>query len=119
MRARDVHAQSSLAGSQLSGQSKIYWHRDLPPLNAEPAGEHTVDAVSCRVSGRIEHRDELWEHCYQDLMKQAQLRLTQELERLGGTCAHVLSESVESRHDPATNEAWLHGRFTYTLFRNA
>lgn len=119
MRARDAYAQSSSADSQFNGQSKIYWHRDLPPLNAKPAGEHTIDAVSCRVSGRIEHRDELWEQCYQDLMKQAELRLTQELERLGGTGAHVLSESVDSRHDPAANQAWLHGRFTYTLFRNS
>jgi hypothetical protein len=119
MRAREAYAQSSLTDSQFSGQSKIYWHRDLPPLEAELVGEHTIDAVSCRVSGMIEHRDELWEQCYEDLTKQAQLRLTQELARLGGTCAHVLSESVESRHDPATNQAWLHGRFTYTLFRDA
>ena len=44
-------------------------------------------------------------------------RLEQEIARLGGDYAHVLSESIEPRHDETTGEAWLHGAFTYTLFR--
>jgi hypothetical protein len=31
--------------------------------------------------------------------------------------AHVLDESIDSRHDGATGEAWLQGRFTYMLYR--
>src|SRR5580765_4406712 len=27
----------------------VYWHRELPPLDAEPMGEHTVEANSMRV----------------------------------------------------------------------
>jgi hypothetical protein len=29
----------------------------------------------------------------------------------------VLDESIDSRHDAVTNEAWLRGRFTYVLYR--
>ena len=37
----------------------IYWHRDLPPLDAEPLGEHTIEATSSRGPATIAHRDEL------------------------------------------------------------
>ena len=97
--------------------SNIYWHRDLPPLSAEAMGEHVVEAVSKRVPGTIAHRDELWDQCYEDLMAQARTRLEQEILRLGGTFAHVLDESIDSRHDDATAENWLHGRFTYVLYK--
>ena len=95
----------------------IYWHRDLPPLNAEIAGEHTIEATSGRVPGTLVHRSELWDRCYEDLMAQTRLRLEQEMARMGGTYAHVLAESIEPRHDDAKGEAWLHGRFTYMLYR--
>jgi len=95
----------------------IYWHRELPPLAAEAVGEHTVEATSHRVPGRIVTRDELWGRCLEDLMAQAKTRLVQEIVRLKGRCAHVLDESIESRHDDATGEAWLSGRFTYMLYR--
>ena len=39
------------------------------------------------------------------------------LARLGGRYAHVLSESVDSKHDAVSCEAWLHGAFTYMLSR--
>ena len=97
--------------------STIYWHRELPPLAASPVAEHVVEAVSCRVPGTIAHRDELWTRCYQDLMEHAVERLQQEVERLGGRYAHVLDESIHSRHDDATGESWLAGRFKYTLLR--
>jgi hypothetical protein len=95
----------------------IYWHHELPPIGAEAIGEHIVEAASGRVPGTLAHRDELWTQCYDDLMAQVRMRLSEEIIRLGGDCAHVLSESVDSKHDPATGEAWLHGRFSYMLFR--
>jgi hypothetical protein len=100
-----------------TGRGVVYWHRELPPLSAEMMGEHIIEAASSRVPGTLAHRDELWDQCYEDLMAQARGRLEQEIVRLGGTCAHVLSESVDSKHDVATNEAWLHGSFTYVLYR--
>jgi hypothetical protein len=100
-----------------AGHVVVYWHRELPPLSAEMMGEHVVEATSMRVPGTLSHRDELWDRCYQDLMVHARSRLEQEIVRLGGNCAHVLSESVDSKHDVARNEAWLRGRFTYVLYR--
>ena len=50
-------------------------------------------------------------------MAEARLRLQQEVTRLGGNYAHVLNESVDSRHDEITGENWLHGRFSYMLYR--
>jgi len=95
----------------------IYWHGELPPADAEIMGEHVVEASSRRVSSTLAHRDELWEHCYEDLMAHARERLEQEVARLGGDYAHVLDESVDSRHDPVSGEAWLQGQFTYVLYR--
>ena len=100
-----------------AGSAVVYWHRDLPPLSAVMMGEHVVEATSMRVPGTLSHRDELWDRCYEELMVQARSRLEQEIIRLGGSCAHVLSESVDSKRDVATNEAWLCGRFTYMLYR--
>ena len=48
---------------------------------------------------------------------QTRHRLTEEIARLGGRYAHVREESIDTRHDNATGEAWLHGRFGYTLYR--
>jgi hypothetical protein len=95
----------------------IYWHRDLPPSNAEIAGEHTIEATSARVPGTLAHRSDLWDQCYADLMAQTSVRLEQEMARLGGRYAHVLNESIDPRHDDVTGEAWLHGRFTYMMYR--
>ena len=95
----------------------VFWHRDLPPIDAEPMGEHTVEAISGRVAGTIAHRDELWTRCSDELMAQTHQRLLEEIIRLGGRCAHVRNESIDTKHDGATGEAWLHGRFDYTLYR--
>ena len=43
-------------------------------------------------------------------------RLRDEIARLGGRFAHVLNESIDTKHDAVTGQAWLHGRFTYTLY---
>jgi hypothetical protein len=95
----------------------VYWHRELPPLEAEPLTEHTVEAVSSRVSGKIAHRDELWHRCHAELMTAAESRLAQEVARLGGDFAHVHDEAIEPRHDDATGQGWLRGRFGYMLYR--
>ena len=79
--------------------------------------EHTLEATSSRVAGTIAHRDELWDHCYQELMSSAEERLVQEVARLGGNYAHVRDEAIDSKHDDASGQAWLHGRFSYMLFR--
>jgi hypothetical protein len=100
------------------GSTRIYWHRDLPPLGAEATDEHVIEATSGRVQGLMTHRDELWDRCYAQLMENTRTRLHQEIERLGGDYAHVLEESIDSRRDDAAGEAWLHGRFTYVLYRN-
>jgi hypothetical protein len=96
----------------------VFWHRDLPPLDAELlGGEHIVEASSKRVKGDLAHRNALWDECYDDLMARARDRLVQEVARLGGHYAHVLEEFVESRRNDVTGESWLQGRFFYVLLR--
>jgi hypothetical protein len=97
----------------------VYWHRELPPLDAEPLAEHTVEASSRHVAGTIAHRDDLWNQCYRELMTNAERRLLQEVARLGGDFAHVYDEAITPKHHDASGEAWLHGRFNYMLFRRA
>jgi hypothetical protein len=97
----------------------VFWHRQLPPLEAELVAEHTVEANSSRVPGTLAHRDELWDRCYRELMANAQSRLVQEVARLGGHHAHVHDEAIEPKHDEAAGEAWLHGRFSYMLYRRS
>lgn len=99
--------------------ARIFWHRDLPPLDAEAAESHTLEAVSDRVSGSIERHGESWERCYTSLMGRASERLVQELDRLGGDYAHVIDEHVDSRRDDAAAESWLHGQFEYVLYRRS
>jgi hypothetical protein len=94
----------------------VFWHRELPPLDAEPLGEHTLEAVSVHVPGNLSHRDEVWDRCHTDLMAEVGRRLEQEIARLGGRCVHVLTESIDSRRDDLLGEAWLHGRFDYVLY---
>jgi hypothetical protein len=52
-------------------------------------------------------------------MAQVRIRPEQEVARLGGNYAHVRNESVDSKHDEVTGEAWLHGRLTYMLYRQS
>lgn len=95
----------------------VFWHRELPPLEADLVAEHTVEANSRRVPGTLAHRDELWDQCYRELMANAEHRLVQEITRLGGHFAHVHDEAIDPKHDDAAGEAWLHGRFSYMLYR--
>jgi hypothetical protein len=108
------------AGRNTTGERNgkaVYWHRELPPLEAEPLGEHTLEASSDRVHGAFFHGDERWDLCHRELMDYTRSRLEQEILRLGGRYAQVLSESIDSRHDDASGDAWLHGKFTYMLYR--
>jgi len=110
--------QSAVSLRNAGSDAKVvYWRQELPPSDAEMIGEYTVEAVSSRVPGTLAHRDELWSLCYDDLMRETGARLEQEVVRLGGRYAHVRDEAIESRHDDRTGEAWLHGRFTYALYR--
>jgi hypothetical protein len=95
----------------------VYWHRDLPPIDAQPMGEDTVEAASQRIPGTIARRDALWDECQRGLNAEVEVRLAQEVDRLGGRCAHVLDERIDTKRDPVKNETWLHGRYTYVLYR--
>jgi hypothetical protein len=101
----------------LESGRRIYWHRELPPLDARFMAEYVVEADSKRVTVAFVHGDETWNVCYADLMATAAARLTQEIDRLGGDGAHVLSETISPKHDYTTGESWLHARLTYMLFR--
>ncbi len=94
----------------------VFWHRDLPPLDAVVMAEHTVEANSDRVPGTLAHRDDLWDTCYRQLMANATDRVLTEVARLGGRYAHVHGESIGAKHDDVAGEAWLHGTFTYVLY---
>ena len=103
------------AMDQTCSRKIVYWHRELPPIDAEPLGEHVVEATSHRVNADLLHRDEAWQRGYDDLMAHADDRLRQEVARLGGQYAHVFEESIDRRRDEVSGEAWLHGRFSYVL----
>jgi hypothetical protein len=87
----------------------IYWHRDLPPSDAEYTGEHIIEAASARVASTVAPSDELCDRYYQNLTAQIRDRLEQEVLRLGGSYADVLDESIDSGRDDVTGERWLHG----------
>jgi len=95
----------------------VYWHRDLPPLDAEVIDEHVIEAVSDRVAGLFGRDSESWDACHASLMAHVGARLEQEVARLGGDYAHVIDEHIDSRRDDVTTESWLHGRFSYVLYR--
>lgn len=107
---------SGLSAGTARAPKTIFWHRELPPLDAQVMGEHTLESVSTPVPGTLDTRDELWDQCYADLMARTSDRLHQEMTRLGGDYAHVLDEAIETRHDAAKGEAWLRGTFTYVLY---
>ena len=118
MTTYDVPADRRRTDASPGHEPKIvYWHRELPPLEAEVMADHTVEANSSRIAGTLAHRDELWDRCYRELLTNAENRLIQEVARLGGRYAHVHDESIKPKRDDAAGEAWLHGRFTYMLLR--
>jgi uncharacterized protein CbrC (UPF0167 family) len=105
-----------MPGSPTHGKI-VYWHRELPPLSADICGEDVVEVTSRRVPGSLSRHDDAWETCYADLAAHATNVIEQEVARLGGDYAHVKDEVIDPRHDDATGEAWLYGRFGYVLYR--
>jgi hypothetical protein len=95
----------------------VFWHRELPPVDAEMVGEHVVEASSTRTVGSLARGDAAWERCYDELMADANKRLVDEVSRLQGDCARVTDETVDPRHDPKTDESWLSGTFKFVLYR--
>jgi hypothetical protein len=95
----------------------VYWHRELPPRDAEPIGDHTIEATSDRIPRTLARRDDVWDRWYRQVMDRVDRGLGQEIVRLGGDYAHVLGETIEPRHDDGTGEAWIHGWFDYELYR--
>ena len=106
-----------LAPSARMSEKIVFWHRELPPLDADIAGEYTIEAASAPVPGTIARCDDLWHACYGDLMTKTRARLEQEVARLHGDYARVVDEAIESRRDEVKGEAWLRGRFSYVLYR--
>jgi len=98
-------------------QTRIYWHRDLPPLDADAVAEHTVDAVSDKADYHFDRRDELWHDCAPSLRAHLVERLEAELDRLGGAYAHVLEEDVTPHVDHANAQYWLIGKARYTIYK--
>ena len=94
----------------------VCWRRELPPLSEQIEGEHEVTATSERIHASWAERDALWGRCTDSLMARARERITQEVLRLGGTCAHVVDEAVTSRRDDGAEEFWLEGRFSFVMY---
>jgi hypothetical protein len=106
-----------MTGTHDNNAPIVYWHRDLPPLDAELVAEHTVEASSSRVSGTLAHRDELWDQCYQELLTNTTNRLLEEVARLDGHYAHVHDEAIGPKHDDAAGEGLDAWPFTYMMYR--
>jgi hypothetical protein len=96
----------------------VYWRRELPPLSEQLEGEHEVASSSPRVHYEWAAPDAHWSACHAELLACARERITQEVARLGGSCAHVVDEVVRARRDEATQEFWLEGTFTFLLYRH-
>lgn len=95
----------------------VFWHRDLPPLDDEPVGEHEIVARSRATPFRYADRDALWHEVYPSLMEEATRRITAEVARLGGSSAHVIDEDISSSVDNQTNEYRLTGTFRFVLYQ--
>ena len=58
-----------------------------------------------------------WHRDLPPLLANAESHLVQEVARLEGDYAHVRYEALTPKHDDVAGEAWLHGLFTYMLYR--
>ncbi len=94
----------------------IYWRRELPPLSEQIEGEHEVDATSPAMHYDFGARDTLWGRCYPLLLEAAEVRIAQEVERLGGSCAHIVDETVTVKLDDAAATFALRGAFRFIMY---
>ena len=83
MTLTDPSTSASLPSPRAAEPPVVYWHRQLPPMEAEMTGEHVLEATSVRVRGTLAHRDELWDLCYRSLIENTEERFAQEVARLG------------------------------------
>lgn len=95
----------------------VYWRRELPPLSEQIEGEHEAEAHA-HVPDDMLHRTELWAACYPLLIVEAERVLGQEVTRLGGSCAHVVGETVRSKVNDVSRTFELHGTFQFILYRH-
>jgi hypothetical protein len=96
----------------------IYWRQELPPLSELIEGEHEIEAESPHVHYNLYDRSAMWTDCYRELAEVTEDRVRQEVERLGGSCAHILDEEVTGRTDDAAAMFWLRGRFRFLMYRH-
>ncbi|MCA9677973.1 MAG: hypothetical protein H6708_19380 [Kofleriaceae bacterium] len=94
----------------------VYWRRELPPLSEQLEGTHELEADSEHVPHGFADRDALWGRCYRSLVEVARARIIQEVERLGGSCAHVVDEQIAARTDDVAGEFWLRGTFRFVMY---
>ncbi|MBK9033657.1 MAG: hypothetical protein IPL61_20730 [Myxococcales bacterium] len=94
----------------------VYWRRELPPLSQQIEGEHEALATSEQVHASWADRDALWHRCYLSLAAAAERRIAQEVVRLGGSCAHVVSEQVTTKRDDANETMWLVGLYRFVMY---
>jgi hypothetical protein len=107
----------SFSDEPASPEKVVYWGRELPPLAESIEGEHTVEADSPHLPMHT-HADELWTYATEPLKAEATRRIIQEVRRQGGSCAHVVDEQIEPHTDYAAGTMWLHGRYTYVMYRH-
>jgi len=81
-------------------------------------GTYEVEAESPRIDYDLTHRSELWKQSYPPLLEAAERRATQELVRLGGSCAHIIDEQIVAKIDDTTGTFWLHGGFRFVMYRH-
>jgi hypothetical protein len=95
----------------------VFWHRDLPPVEAEPIVEDEIEATGPRLPSSPSGRSELWTRSADGLRASAESRIAQEVRRLGGLYAHVNDDHVEEHTDHASGETWLRGRYSFVVYR--
>jgi len=100
----------------VKSEKRIYWHSDLPPLEDKIAGKYQVTAESDPIPLDYRHKDELRGRSEPSLALRLEDRLGQEIDRLGGHCAHILEEHITPVIDYHNNQYRLRGTYTYVLF---
>lgn len=100
----------------MSEPKVVYWHRDLPPVAAEPVSEDEVEASGPHHPIGTDEQ-ELWARSREALLATAERRIAQEVTMKGGTFAHVSDDHVEAHSDHTIGESWLRGRYSFVIYR--